>query len=281
MTWSEFIANEAVIAGIRIAAVLIAAFIFTRILRKAVNRVEAKVGQDTTPLRHLQRTRTLAKVLASAGTVVIWAIASIYVISELGFELAPLLAGIGVLGLAIGFGAQNLVKDVVTGFFVLLEDQYGVGDNIEINQVAAGKVEHLTLRVTGIRSLDGTLHFIANGNITHVANRSKDWARAVIDVGVAYKEDPARVREVLEEVAERAAKDGGQLYGAPEILGVEMLGEYEVVWRMMADTKPGKQWEVARQLREKIKIAFDEGGIEIPYPHQVTIAAEGSAGDGE
>ncbi|MGH2753330.1 MAG: mechanosensitive ion channel family protein, partial [Actinomycetota bacterium] len=112
---------------------------------------------------------------------------------------------------------------------------------------------------------------------------SKDWARAVIDVGVAYKEDPARVREVLEEVAKRMTANGGEagrkLYGAPEVLGVEMLGEYEVVWRMMADTKPGKQWEVARRLREEIKVAFDEKGIEIPYPHQVMISAEGKADD--
>ena len=285
MSWSEFIQDEntikAAIVGARIAGVVIAAFVLSRLLRKAVTRVEAKVGQDTTPLRHLQRTRTLAKVLSSAGIVVIWTIAGIYIVKLLGFDLAPLLAGVGVIGLAIGFGAQNLVRDVVNGFFILLEDQYGVGDNIEINQVAAGKVEQLTLRVTGLRGLDGTMHFIANSNITHVANRSKDWARAILDVGVAYKEDPARVRAVLEEVAERASKEGGQLYGAPEILGVEMLGEYEVVWRMMADTKPGRQWEVARELREKIKVAFDERGIEIPYPHQVTIAAEGIAGDSD
>ena len=284
MSWSEFIANPAVIAGARVAGVLIAAFLLTRLLRRAVTKVESKVSQDTTPLRHLQRTETLAKVVSSAGIVVIWSIGSIYIIRELGFDLAPLLAGIGVLGLAIGFGAQNLVRDVVNGFFILLEDQFGVGDFVEINQVASGKVERLTLRVTGLRALDGTMHFIANGNITHVANRSKDWARAIIDVGVAYKEDPARVREVLEEVAVGVSNNGGQvgrkLYGAPEVLGVEMLGEYEVVWRMMADTKPGKQWEVARQLREKIKIAFDEKGIEIPYPHQVTIAAEGSSPTG-
>ena len=280
MSWSDFIANPAVIAGMRIAGVLIAAFLFTRFLRRGVTKVEGKVSQDTTPLRHLQRTQTLAKVVSSAGIVVIWSIAGIYIVSELGFELGPLLAGVGVLGLAIGFGAQNLVRDVVNGFFILLEDQFGVGDNVEINQVAAGKVEQLTLRVTGLRALDGTMHFIANSNITHVANRSKDWARAVIDVGVAYKEDPVRVREVLEEVAQSVSDNGGsvggKLFGAPEVLGVEMLGEYEVVWRMMADTKPGKQWEVARQLREEIKVAFDENGIEIPYPHRVMIAADGA-----
>jgi small-conductance mechanosensitive channel len=198
-------------------------------------------------------------------------------LGALGTNLGPLLASVGILGLAIGFGAQNLVRDVVSGFFILLEDQYGVGDIIEINQVASGKVETLTLRVTGMRALDGTMHFVANGEITHIANRSKDWARAVIDVGVAYKERSDKVRQSLERVALTSKADdelGRAMYTEPEILGVEMLGEYEVTWRIVVDTKPGKQWEVGRALRERIKAAFDEDGIEIPFPHQVMIRAE-------
>ncbi|MGH2756102.1 MAG: mechanosensitive ion channel family protein, partial [Actinomycetota bacterium] len=165
MSWSDLISNPAVIAGIRIAGVLVAAFVVTHFLRRAVTKVESKVAGDTTPLRHLQRTQTLAKVVSSAGIVIIWSIAGIYIVKLLGFDLAPLLAGVGVIGLAVGFGAQNLVKDVVNGFFILLEDQYGVGDVVEINQVASGKVEQLTLRVTGLRALDGTMHFMANSHI--------------------------------------------------------------------------------------------------------------------
>jgi small-conductance mechanosensitive channel len=266
-------------AGLRVTGVLVLAFLLTRLLRKSVTRVESKVSEHTTPIRALQRTRTLAKVLSSTGIVAIWSLAGFYVLSELGFNLAPLLAGVGIVGLAVGFGAQNLVRDVVTGFFILLEDQYGVGDVIMINQVATGKVEELTLRVTGMRDLDGTMHYIANGAITHVANRSKDWARAVVDVGVGYGEEPSRVREVLERVAIEAKEDsslGRSLYSPPEVLGVETLGEYEVVWRVIAETKPARQWDVGRQLRERIKVAFDRESIEIPFPHRVMVQADGT-----
>lgn len=279
MSWetiASWLEIDAVVTGIKVVAVIIVAFLLTRGLRRAVIRLEAKVSADTTPLRALRRTETLAKVLSSAGIAVIWTIALFYVLSNLGFDLAPLLAGVGIVGLAVGFGAQNLVRDVVTGFFILLEDQYGVGDILEINQVAAGKVEQLTLRITGLRGLDGSMHYFQNGQITHVANRSKDWARAVVDVGVAYKEQPSKVREVLEKVAQDAQADpeiGRQLYAPPQVLGVEMLGDYDVTWRMLADTKPGKQWDVGRALRERVKVAFDAAGVEIPFPHQVMISA--------
>ena len=281
MSWSEigdFLANDAVEVAIRITVVLVAAFVLSRLFRRAVNKVESRVAQETTPLRTLQRTQTLTKIASSTGIVIIWIVVGFQVLSILKFNLAPLLASVGIIGLAIGFGAQSLVKDVVTGFFILLEDQYGVGDIIEVNQVAAGTVEQLTLRVTGLRSLDGTLHYIANGNITHVANRSKEWARAIIDVGVAYKERSDYVRATLEKVADEVMEEDSNLtrtlYSRPDIMGVEMLGEYEVLWRIKADTKPGKQWEVARGLRERIKVAFDDAGIEIPFPHRVMVSAD-------
>jgi small-conductance mechanosensitive channel len=266
-------------SALRITGVLVAAFLVSRLLRKSVTRIEGKVSEQTTPVRALQRTQTLAKVLSSAGIVAIWSVAGFYILGELGFNLAPLLAGVGIIGLAVGFGAQNLVRDVVTGFFILLEDQYGVGDIVMINEVASGKVEQLTLRVTGVRDLDGTMHYIANGSIVHIANRSKDWARAVIDVGVGYGEEPSHVRQVLERVATEAKEDEGlghNLYSPPEVLGVEVLGEYEVVWRMVAETKPGRQWDVGRQLRERVKVAFDRDDIEIPFPHRVMVQADGA-----
>jgi len=284
MSWSsvvELLGNDLVQTALRLVAVVGVALLATKLIKRGVRRMEMRVAEDTTPLRQLQRTSTLAKVLSSAGMVILWTIAGIYIVSLFGFDLAPLLAGVGVIGLAVGFGAQNLVKDIVTGFFMLLEDQYGVGDVVEINQVAAGQVEELTLRVTGMRGLDGTMHYIANGDITHVANRSKDWARAVIDVGVAYKEDPEKVRTILNTVADEAWADSSglarSLYARPDVLGVEVLGDYDVVWRMLADTKPGKQWDVARELRERVKVAFDRHGIEIPFPHTVMVAGDGQA----
>ena len=280
---SWFTDNQAEIVGttLRMAGVIFAAFLLTRLLRRVVSKVKTKVEAHTTPMRTLQRTDTLTRVLSSAGIVVIWILVLFLIIEDLGFNLAPLLAGVGIIGLAVGFGAQNLVRDVVTGFFILFEDQYGVGDIIEINETAAGTVEELTLRVTGLRALDGTLHYISNGNITHVANRSKDWARAIVDVGVAYSEKPSKIRRVLDDVARDAKDDetiGRMLYSVPTIMGVESLGEYEVVWRMSADTKPGRQWEAARLLRERIQIAFEREHIEIPFPHRVMISA-GTPGD--
>jgi moderate conductance mechanosensitive channel len=272
--------NQATIiaTSLKIVGVLVAAILVTRFMRKTVQRVEMRVSEDTTPIRALQRSQTLAKVLSSAGIVIIWSLSIFLVLSELGFKLGPLLAGVGIVGLAVGFGSQNLVRDVVSGFFILFEDQYGVGDVVQINEVATGKVEQLTLRITGLRDLDGTMHYIANGEIVHVANRTKDWARAVIDVGVGYGEDPAKVRAVLERVAEEAKADeelGRNIFATPDVLGVENLGEYEVIWRMLAETKPARQWEVSRALRERVKVAFDEDGIEIPFPHRVMISADG------
>ena len=280
---SWFTDNQAAIVGttLRVAGVIFAAFLLTRLLRRVVSKVKTKVEAHTTPMRTLQRTDTLTRVLSSAGIVVIWILVLFLIIEDLGFNLAPLLAGVGIIGLAVGFGAQNLVRDVVTGFFILFEDQYGVGDIIEINETAAGTVEELTLRITGLRALDGTLHYISNGNITHVANRSKDWARAIVDVGVAYSEKPSKIRQALDDVARDAKDDetiGRMLYSVPTIMGVESLGEYEVVWRLSADTKPGRQWEVARLLRERIQIAFEREHIEIPFPHRVMISA-GTPGD--
>jgi small-conductance mechanosensitive channel len=273
------LASQLAVIGLRTALIVILAFFLTRLLRRAVRRMEGKVAEQTSPMRALQRTETLTKVLGSAGIVVIWTVAGIYVLSGLGYDLAPLLAGVGIIGLAVGFGAQDLVKDVVNGFFILLEDQYGVGDVVQINQEAAGKVEQLTLRVTGLRDIDGTMHFVSNGSIDHVANRTKDWSRAVIDVGVSYSADPAQVRRVLEKVssdAKESGEAGGSLYEPPQVLGVEALGEYEVVWRVLAETKPGRQWDVGRQLRERIKDELDAEGIEIPFPHRVMVTQDGT-----
>jgi moderate conductance mechanosensitive channel len=282
MTWSDigrwwntaidWLETPAVGAGLKIAGLVCAALLVSRMLRRVVTKVESKVSENTTPIRALQRTQTLTRVVSSAGIVVIWSLAFFQALSELGFNLGPLLAGVGIVGLAVGFGAQNLVRDVITGFFILFEDQYGVGDVVQVNGIATGKVEQLTLRVTGLRDLDGTLHFLANGNITHVANRSKDWARAVIDVSVSLREDSADVRRALERVAAEAKEDpelGRNLYARPQVLGVEMLGDYDVTWRMIAETKPGRQFETERALRERVQVAFDADGIESPQPMMV------------
>lgn len=262
--WAQ---NDAAVALFRIGGVLLAACLLTLGLRRGVRRVEAKVAEHTTPMRALQRTHTLTKVFSSAGICLIWFFGMLYILQVLGFDLAPLLTGVGIVGLAVGFGAQNLVRDVVSGLFVLIEDQYGVGDTIMINMVATGTVEQLTLRVTGIRDIDGTVHYLANGAITHVSNMSKGWARAVVDFPVHASEDPQRVRAAMVKAGEIATADpelSRKLYGEPRVLGLQSVDGFRALWRMVADTKPGRQAEVKRSLQETIKTVFDEEGIRSP-----------------
>ncbi len=269
MPWSTlgaWLTTPVVATGLRLAALVAVALFLTRVLRRALARLERRVSEETTPMRALQRTQTLVKVGSSVGIITIWSIVGFYALAALGFDLRPLLAGVGILGVALGFGAQNLVRDVVNGFFIVFEDQYGIGDTIEINAVATGKVEHLTLRLTGVRGVDGTMHYISNGSIEHVANRSKDWSRALVDLRVPYDEDLDRVRAVVERVAREAKEEpelGRRLYAVPQIQGIQAIEGDSVVLRLAAETKPGRQSEVARQIRERIKDAFDSEEIQL------------------
>ncbi|MFN2388688.1 MAG: mechanosensitive ion channel family protein [Actinomycetota bacterium] len=269
MTWagvSEFLRNAAVIVGLRVVGVLLGAILLSALLRRAVGRVETRISLQGTGARHAQRTRTLTKVLTSAGIVTIWLIAVLTALGAIpGFELGPLLAGLGIGGLAIGFGAQNLVRDVVTGFFVLLEDQYGIGDIVEINKQASGTVEQLTLRLTGLRDVDGTIHYFPNGAITQVSNRSKDWAGVLIDVKVGPDEDLGRARRALEAAARAIADDpevGPHLLQTPTVLGVEAVEDDAVALRLSAQATPGSAPDLRRVIRERIKVALDAEGIE-------------------
>lgn len=277
--WAQ---NDASIALFRIGGVLLLACLLTLLVKRAVKRMERKVAEHTTPMRVLQRTNTLTSVMSSAGIALIWFFAGLYLIQTLGFNLAPLLTGVGIVGLAFGFGAQNLVRDVVSGLFVLIEDQYGVGDSIMINGTATGTVEQLTLRVTGVRDVDGTVHYVANGAISQVSNMSKGWARAVVDFPVDASEDPQRVREAFERVADETGRNreiGRKLYGEPKVLGLQSFDGYRVSWRMVVDTKPGRQVEVERALREMIKTAFDAEGIKTPVAAgYVSSASQADAG---
>ncbi|MDQ4025948.1 MAG: mechanosensitive ion channel family protein, partial [Actinomycetota bacterium] len=211
--------------------------------------------------------RTLTKVLTSAGVVTIWVLTILTVLGTIPhIDVGPLIAGLGIGGVAIGFGAQSLVRDIVTGFFILLEDQYGIGDIVEVNKSFSGTVEQLTLRLTGLRDIDGTLHYISNGNITQVSNRSKDWSGVLVDVKVAYDSDLARVRDVLEGLARQLKKDeriADDLLELPAVLGVEAVEDEDVVLRLSAQVKPGRQLEIGRLIRERIKAAFDEATIEV------------------
>jgi small conductance mechanosensitive channel len=216
--------------------------------------------------RRALRATTLGSLLKSIVTAVIGVIVVVMALDILGYPIGPLLASAGIAGVALGFGAQNLVKDFLSGIFMLLEDQYGVGDVIDMGE-ATGTVEAVGLRVTRLRSVDGTVWYVRNGEVVRVGNSSHGWARTVLDIRVAYDEDIARVERLLADlVAEFAADPEWEPYvlEEPEVWGVENLAADSVVLRVVVKTQPLQQWKIARELRERIKRVFDSEGVQIP-----------------
>ncbi|GAB3658998.1 mechanosensitive ion channel family protein [Nocardioides korecus] len=260
-----------------IAAILLGAVLVRWLASKAVDRVVSRAEVAPVPggrpvhARRAQRARSLGTLLKSILTTVVFGIAIVMALSEVGVNIAPILASAGVLGLAIGFGAQNLVKDFLSGVMMMVEDQYGVGDVVDLGE-ATGTVEAVGLRVTRLRDVNGTVWYVRNGEILRVGNQSQNWARTVLDVNVGYNEDLVKVRRVLEEVAHGLWEDedfAGLVIEEPEVWGVENLSPEGVVVRVTLKTAPLQQWVVAREMRQRIKARFDHEGIEIPLPQRV------------
>ena len=217
-----------------------------------------------------QQMLTLVQILRWGAGVLIVGSALLMLLSTFGVDITPLLASVGVAGLAVSLGAQSLIKDLIGGFLILAENQYAVGDYIQVGDVS-GNVERLTLRVTYVRALDGYLYVVPNGEVRIVANQTKEWSRALVDVGVAYEEDLDRALRVLGEAAEAFVEDPdikSQLLEPPQVLGPFSLGDWAITVRVMVKTQPGKQWEVARELRKRILAACEREGITLPYPRQ-------------
>jgi small conductance mechanosensitive channel len=225
-----------------------------------------------------KRAATIGGVIRKTASAVIWVLAMAMALREVGFDIAPILAGAGVVGLAVGFGAQNLVRDVITGLFMLMENQVSENDIVLINGTG-GLVEEINLRTTVLRGLDGTVHIFPNGAITTLSNMTREYSFYVFDVGVAYKEDTDRVVEVLEEIAEqmRQEEEFRPLILEPlDVLGVDQFGDSAVVIKVRLKTVPSKQWQVGRAMNRRIKKRFDEEGIEIPFPHHTLYFGEAS-----
>ncbi len=239
-------------------------------------RRKAKLDWSTMDLnmasaRRTQRAETLGSVFKSGITGVVAAIIATMMLSEIGVDIAPIIASAGIIGIALGFGAQSMVRDFLSGTFMIIEDQFGVGDVIDVGE-ATGVVEALTLRVTRLRSLDGTVWYVPNGEILRVGNKSQNWSRALVDVGVAYGQDLNHAQRVLREIAHDMWEDEdyrGIIIEEPEVTGVEELAADAVTLRVLIKTAPLEQWQVARELRARIKARFDTEGIEIPFAQRV------------
>jgi moderate conductance mechanosensitive channel len=273
--------EELIRNGARVLGIWILAWLGYRLVRLAARRIEMAVddGDDSVTTLRERRGQTISQLLKSVGRVVIFAIALLLTFNVF-IDIGPILAGAGILGLAVSFGAQSLVKDVISGFFILFENQFAIGDVIEVAG-KSGLVEKMTLRVVQLRDGEGIMHVVPNGEIKVVSNKTRGWSRAVVDVGVPYDESVDRALEVLRDEAAQFSTDrtwGAQLDGPVEVLGVESLGDSSVVLRTMLRTQPGSQWNVAREFRRRIKNRFDRENLEIPFPQRrVHVRVEGGA----
>ncbi len=255
----------------RIVGIIVGAYVLLRIINLAVIQMERLVeDKDTSTVSEAEkRAKTLGKIINSAGYVVVIGVAIMMILSEIGMDIMPIITGAGIAGLAVGFGAQNLVRDIIGGFFLILEDQIRVGDVAKINGTG-GVVEAIKLRTTILRDLEGTVHIFPNGEIKQVANMTKEFSYYVINVGVAYRENVDEVMDILKSIGDELAQDPEfrpLILDPLEILGVDDFGDSQVTIKTRIKTVPLKQWTVGRELRRRIKNTFDSRGIEIPFPH--------------
>jgi small conductance mechanosensitive channel len=284
-------------APLRILLIVVVALVVNALLRRAIrkftNTIAGAAASDRllTPrgVRASSRAQTIGSVLRSLSTAVVYTIAGVTILGELGVNLGPLIASAGIAGIAIGFGAQSLVKDFIAGVFMLVEDQYGVGDVIDVGE-ARGTVEAVGLRTTRLRDVEGTVWHVPNGQITRVGNKSQEWARALLDVSVAYDTDVRKAETIIKDVADSMYVDedwSGKLLEEPEIFGVENLGANGVDIRVGIKTRPAEQFKVMRELRTRLKERFDVEKIDASSPQRTMwIATDGatapdSTGEGD
>ena len=268
-----------------IVLILVIALVASSLLKSLLRRVSGVISTNLKRAGRLdpgeldKRMSTLTGILSASLRVVLWLVILMIVLRRLGIDVAPIIAGAGIIGLAVGFGAQELVRDFVTGFFILMENQVRTGDVAVINGTA-GVVEQVGLRTIVLRDVSGTVHVVQNGKINSLSNMTKEWSAIVLDIGVAYKEDTDRVVAIMERVAADLRKDdtvGPDITDDIEIFGVDAFGDSAVTIKGRIKTKPIRQWAVGREYRRRLKYAFDREGIEIPFPHR-TVFLQGQDG---
>ena len=258
--------------GVKIFVILIVAYFINRFGGRIIERLIRKGVKDTTKEATQKRQQTLIGVFSGALKIIVWLIAIMMVLPELGINVAPILAGAGILGIALGFGAQYIIRDFLVGLLIILENQYREGDVVCVYGTC-GLVEDINLRTTILRDLDGTVHHLPNGEIKKASNLSKQFARVNLNIGISYKENLDKVIKVVNRVGKELAEEPqwkDNIIKAPQFLRVDDFDPSAVIIKILGETKPLKQWDVMGELRKRIKIAFDKEGIEIPY-QQITI----------
>ncbi len=251
---------------------MVASALLGRMLKRASALIAGSIkhGRKMDEQELDKRVGTLSDILTGAARLILWLVIVMMILRRLGLDVAPIIAGAGILGLAIGFGSQELVRDFLAGFFILMENQIRNGDVAIINGTG-GLVEHVGLRTVVLRDNTGTVHVFQNGKINSLSNMTKEWSAVVFDIGVAYKEDTDKVVSVMEAVAAELRQDetlGPDITDDLEVMGVDAFGASEVVIKARFKTRPIRQWAVGREYRRRLKYAFDREGIEIPYPHR-------------
>jgi len=260
--------------GVYILLVILGVVVIRIIARIVINRAvkkAVKLDKTITGYEEEEREKTVSTIIISSFTVTLWLIAALLILTRLGLELGPLLAGASALGFLIGFGAQDLVKDALAGFYIILENQYNVGDVVEIGGVS-GTVQKITVRSTVLRDLDGFVHHVANGKAGVATNKTAEFSRVNINLSVDYNSDIDKVEKVINQVGSDMIKDAHYkpyMEEAPTFRRISEFTDNAMIIKVVGKTLPGKQWKIAGEFRKRVKIAFDKNGIEIPYPHMV------------
>jgi len=272
--WTDLILPWLLSHGIKIVVILIITYllniVLSRIIRRAV-RLAVVRDENMTKEAEEKREDTLIHIFNGALRIILIILAILMILQEAGIKIGPILAGAGILGVAVGFGGQYLIKDIITGLFIILENQYRIGDVVNIDGTG-GLVQDINLRKTTLRDLDGIVHHMPHGSITKVSNLSKDWSRVNLDMGVGYSTNLEHLIEVINRTGNELAEDPrfkDSIITPPQFLRVNEFADSAIVVKILGETKPLKQWEVTGELRKRLKIAFDKEGIEIPFPQRV------------
>ena len=266
--------NSIVTSALQVLLIVVVVMVFLLIAKRGIRKiVSARIQRprEESPEELDKRTKTLTGVISGVVSVIVWAVAFVMILSEFGVDVTPPIAAIGVASLALGFAAQNIIRDYLHGFFIVMEDWYRVGEVATVAGITGGVVD-MNLRRTTLRDPSGTMHVIPNSNIALASNYAREWSRINLNIGVAYKENVNDVWSLLDEICQEFKNDpawGSELLTTPSVVRVDNLGDSAVELKIMGDVKPGQQWALTGELRKRIKNRFDQENIEIPWPHQM------------